>query len=118
MTQDEIFQRIVNSAYSGPVTYLSTEDRWAFDEAARAVADIINQAEHDRDQALERMRAAEAETTKLKADNEQKTKALWDILDCVGGVECSGMDAPEDVWGIAFEALGEPKKARWEDAAA
>jgi hypothetical protein len=118
MTQDEILQRILTSAYSGPVSYVGTEEGWAFDQAAKAVTDIINQAEHDRDQALERMRIAEGQMQSFKAENEIKTKALWDIFDCTGGIECTGMEAPEDVWGIAFEALGEPKKDRWEDAAA
>jgi len=118
MTQDEIFQRIVAAAYSGHVSYVPTEERWAFDEAAKAVVDIINQAEHDRDQALERMRQAKAEIQQLKTQDEKKTKALWDILDCTGGVECTGMEAPEDVWGLAFEALGGPTKDRWEDAPA
>lgn len=86
--------------------------------AANAIGDLLKQAEHDRDQALERMRQAEAETQQLKTQDEKKTKALWDILDCTGGVECTGMEAPEDVWGIAFEALGGPTKDRWEDAAA
>lgn len=116
MTQDEIFQRIVTSAYSGPVTYLSTEDRWAFDEAAKAVTDIINQAEHDRDQALERTRMAEGQMQSFKAENEIKTTALWDILDCAGGVQCSGMDSPEDIWELAHDALGNPTKDRHEDA--
>lgn len=67
------------------------------DKALRAAA-LHRDMDHFNHALLEKARAENAE---LRAALTGCEDALDDIINCMGGDECSGWDAPEDVWELA-----------------
>lgn len=67
------------------------------DEALRAAA-LHRDMDHFNHALLEKARAENAELRAALAACKDK---LDDIINCMGGDECSGWDAPEDVWELA-----------------